>query len=113
MSLTDLLGTALPIIQAPMAGVQTSALAIAKHYGCPAAVTSRHQWKLDKAKALGADLCVLDSLAAVVVTQPCGRCWYAPQRHTPPQPAAAQSPPLLHRRRHAQQPSAAPSSRCR
>jgi NADPH:quinone reductase-like Zn-dependent oxidoreductase len=42
-------------------GVATSALAIAKHYGCPAAVTSRHQWKLDKAKALGADLCVLDS----------------------------------------------------
>jgi NADPH:quinone reductase-like Zn-dependent oxidoreductase len=41
-------------------GVATSALAIAKHRGCPVAVTSRHQWKLDKAKALGADLCVLD-----------------------------------------------------
>ncbi|MEZ6244277.1 MAG: zinc-binding dehydrogenase [Phycisphaerales bacterium] len=41
-------------------GVATSALAIAKHFACPVAVTSRHQWKLDKAKALGADLCVLD-----------------------------------------------------
>ena len=41
-------------------GVATSALAIAKHRGCAVAVTSRHQWKLDKAKALGADLCVLD-----------------------------------------------------
>lgn len=42
-------------------GVATSALAIAKHLGCPTAVTSRHRWKLDKAAALGADLCVLDS----------------------------------------------------
>ncbi len=41
-------------------GVATAALAIAKHFACPLAVTSRHQWKLDKAKALGADLCVLD-----------------------------------------------------
>ena len=41
-------------------GVATSALAIAKHFGCPVAVTSRHQWKLDKAKALGADMGVLD-----------------------------------------------------
>ncbi|MBS0187174.1 MAG: zinc-binding dehydrogenase [Planctomycetes bacterium] len=41
-------------------GVATSALAIAKHFSCPVAVTSRHQWKLDKAKSLGADLCVLD-----------------------------------------------------
>lgn len=41
-------------------GVATSALGIAKQRGCPVAVTSRHQWKLDKAKALGADLCVLD-----------------------------------------------------
>lgn len=41
-------------------GVATSALAIAKHFACPVAVTSRHQWKLDKAKALGADLGVLD-----------------------------------------------------
>lgn len=42
-------------------GVATAALSICKHFGCPVAVTSRHQWKLDKAKALGADLCVLDS----------------------------------------------------
>jgi len=42
-------------------GVATSALAIAKHFSCPVAVTSRHQWKLDKARALGADLCVLDA----------------------------------------------------
>lgn len=41
-------------------GVATAALAIAKQRGCPVAVTSRHQWKLDKAKALGADLGVLD-----------------------------------------------------
>lgn len=41
-------------------GVATSALAIAKWMGCPVAVTSRHQWKLDKAKALGADWLILD-----------------------------------------------------
>ncbi len=41
-------------------GVATAALAIAKHFACPVAVTSRHAWKLEKAKALGADLCVLD-----------------------------------------------------
>jgi NADPH:quinone reductase-like Zn-dependent oxidoreductase len=41
-------------------GVATAALAIAKHMACAVAVTSRHQWKLDKAKSLGADLCVLD-----------------------------------------------------
>ena len=41
-------------------GVATSALVIATHLGCPVAVTSRHQWKLDKAKDLGADECVLD-----------------------------------------------------
>lgn len=41
-------------------GVATAALAIAKHFACPVAVTSRHAWKLDKAKALGADLGVLD-----------------------------------------------------
>jgi NADPH:quinone reductase-like Zn-dependent oxidoreductase len=29
--------------------------------GCATAVTSRHQWKLDKAKAMGAELLVLDS----------------------------------------------------
>jgi NADPH:quinone reductase-like Zn-dependent oxidoreductase len=42
-------------------GVATSALALAKHYGCRVAVTSRHQWKLDRAKALGADLTILDN----------------------------------------------------
>ncbi len=41
-------------------GVATAALSIAKHFACPVAVTSRHQWKLDKAKALGADFGVLD-----------------------------------------------------
>jgi len=41
-------------------GVATSALAIAKHLNCPVAVTSRHQWKLDRAKELGADFGVLD-----------------------------------------------------
>ncbi len=41
-------------------GVATSALSIAKHFGCAVAVTSRHQWKLDKAKELGADFGVLD-----------------------------------------------------
>jgi NADPH:quinone reductase-like Zn-dependent oxidoreductase len=42
-------------------GVALAALAIAKRHSCPVAVTSRHQWKLDKAKELGADLLVLDS----------------------------------------------------
>lgn len=41
-------------------GVALAALAIAKHLGCPVCVTSRQQWKLDKAKELGADCCVLD-----------------------------------------------------
>ena len=41
-------------------GVATSALAIAKHIGCPVAVTSRHRWKLDRAIALGADHAILD-----------------------------------------------------
>ncbi len=41
-------------------GVAVAALAIAKHLGCPTAVTSRHQWKLDKARELGADFGVLD-----------------------------------------------------
>jgi NADPH:quinone reductase-like Zn-dependent oxidoreductase len=41
-------------------GVATSALAIARWMGCPAAVTSRHQWKLDKATSLGAAIGVLD-----------------------------------------------------
>ncbi|HZW08355.1 MAG TPA: zinc-binding dehydrogenase [Phycisphaerales bacterium] len=41
-------------------GVATSALAIAKHLGCPVIVTSRHQWKLDRARELGADHALLD-----------------------------------------------------
>ncbi|MEM1329794.1 MAG: zinc-binding dehydrogenase [Planctomycetota bacterium] len=42
-------------------GVATSALALAKHLGCPTAVTSRHPWKLDKARDLGADEAILDT----------------------------------------------------
>jgi len=42
-------------------GVATSALAIAKWLACPVAVTSRHQSKLDRARALGADHLILDS----------------------------------------------------
>lgn len=42
-------------------GVATSALAIAKHLGCPVVVTSRHQAKLDEAARLGADHGVLDA----------------------------------------------------
>ncbi|HVZ93417.1 MAG TPA: zinc-binding dehydrogenase [Phycisphaerales bacterium] len=41
-------------------GVATAALAIAKWMACPVVVTSRHQSKLDRAKALGADFGVLD-----------------------------------------------------
>ncbi|MFG0327651.1 MAG: zinc-binding dehydrogenase [Phycisphaerales bacterium JB037] len=41
-------------------GVATSALSIARHLGCPVCVTSRHQWKIDKALELGADHGVLD-----------------------------------------------------
>lgn len=41
-------------------GVATSALAIAQWMGCPVIVTSRHQWKLDRAKELGASSGVLD-----------------------------------------------------
>jgi NADPH:quinone reductase-like Zn-dependent oxidoreductase len=42
-------------------GVALAALAIARHFGCETIVTSRHQWKLDRAKALGATHGVLDS----------------------------------------------------
>ncbi len=42
-------------------GVALAALSIAKWLACPVVVTSRHQWKLDKAKALGADHGVLDT----------------------------------------------------
>ncbi len=41
-------------------GVATSALAIAKHLGCPVVVTSRHQHKLDMPRDHGADHAVLD-----------------------------------------------------
>lgn len=41
-------------------GVATSALAIGKMMGCPVAVTSRHQWKLEAAEKLGADIGILD-----------------------------------------------------
>lgn len=42
-------------------GVAVAALAMARHMGCPAVVTSRHQWKLDKARELGAAHTVLDT----------------------------------------------------
>jgi len=41
-------------------GVALAALDIARFLGCPVAVTSRHQWKLDRAKELGAGLGILD-----------------------------------------------------
>lgn len=41
-------------------GVALAALAFAKWMGCPVAVTSRHQWKLDRAQELGADFVILD-----------------------------------------------------
>lgn len=42
-------------------GVALAALAIARHFGCETVVTSRHQWKLDRARALGAQHTVLDT----------------------------------------------------
>ena len=42
-------------------GVALAALGIARHFGCEIIVTSRHQWKLDRAKALGAHHGVLDT----------------------------------------------------
>lgn len=42
-------------------GVALAALAIARQMGCPVAVTSRQQWKLDRAKELGAAMGVLDT----------------------------------------------------
>ena len=41
-------------------GVATAALGIAQWMGCPVCVTSRHQWKLDKAQQLGATWAILD-----------------------------------------------------
>lgn len=42
-------------------GVATSALKIAKHRACPVCVTSRHEWKLERALELGADHAILDT----------------------------------------------------
>lgn len=42
-------------------GVALAALNICRHFGCTTIVTSRHPWKLDKAKALGATHGVLDA----------------------------------------------------
>jgi NADPH:quinone reductase-like Zn-dependent oxidoreductase len=42
-------------------GVATAALSIAKHLNCRIGVTSRHQWKIDRAKELGASFGVVDS----------------------------------------------------
>jgi len=41
-------------------GVALAALAIARHHGCETIVTSRHAWKLERAKTLGATHAVLD-----------------------------------------------------
>ncbi len=41
-------------------GVALAALNIARHFECTTIVTSRHQWKLDRAIAMGADHAVLD-----------------------------------------------------
>ncbi len=41
-------------------GVAIAAFNIAKHFGCKTIVTSRHQWKLDKATDLGATETILD-----------------------------------------------------
>lgn len=41
-------------------GVALAALGICRHLGCRTVVTSRHQWKLDRAMELGADHAVLD-----------------------------------------------------
>jgi NADPH:quinone reductase-like Zn-dependent oxidoreductase len=42
-------------------GVATAALSIARWMACPVIVTSRHQWKLDRAKTLGAAHGILDA----------------------------------------------------
>jgi NADPH:quinone reductase-like Zn-dependent oxidoreductase len=42
-------------------GVALALLGICRHLGCTTIVTSRHQWKLDKAIESGADHAVLDS----------------------------------------------------
>ncbi|MDP7004833.1 MAG: zinc-binding dehydrogenase [Phycisphaerales bacterium] len=42
-------------------GAALAAFTICKHFGCKTIVTSRHQWKLDRALELGANEVVLDS----------------------------------------------------
>jgi NADPH:quinone reductase-like Zn-dependent oxidoreductase len=42
-------------------GVSTAALALARWLGCSIAVTSRHEWKLERARDLGAQLTILDT----------------------------------------------------
>lgn len=42
-------------------GVATAAFAIAKWMACPAIITSRHQRKLERGRALGADHAILDT----------------------------------------------------
>ena len=56
----DLLPGQLVLITGIGGGVALAALQIAKHLGCRVCVTSRHQWKLDRAITLGADHGVLD-----------------------------------------------------
>ncbi len=41
-------------------GVAVALLNIAKHFGCTVIVTSRHQWKIDRARELGAAHGILD-----------------------------------------------------
>ncbi len=41
-------------------GVAVALLNIAKHFGCTVIVTSRHQWKLDRARQIGAAHGILD-----------------------------------------------------
>jgi NADPH:quinone reductase-like Zn-dependent oxidoreductase len=42
-------------------GVALALLGICRHFGCTTIVTSRHAWKLDRARTLGADHAVLDT----------------------------------------------------
>lgn len=60
VSQADLRAGSLVLITGIGGGVALAALGIARHFGCETIVTSRHQWKLDRAKALGATHMVLD-----------------------------------------------------
>lgn len=42
-------------------GVALALLAIARHFGCATIVTSRHGWKLERARRLGVDHAILDT----------------------------------------------------